>query len=239
MWPRSVHSWPQFQYSSFPILSWPLGEGQVRHLERCTEGQVLILKSAYPRKGHIYKINYVGISYQNLFAIYFGFFSHYEVNRYLIPLSPLLFLRLEELQTFLLYKNKLTYLPYALLNLKKLTLLVVSGDHLVEFPTALCDSSTPLKWVDSPIETFTHKVRRTCSLGAHLSQEPDRMVLALRWPEPGSQTFRGLCTGFWSCWPMAWGSKSQRISGQMLLLFEVWKNTRPGLPGCLTLFGFP
>lgn len=57
----------------------------------------------------------------------------------------LLLLRLEELQTFILYKNKLTYLPYALLNLKKLALLVVSGDHLVELPTALCDSSTPLK----------------------------------------------------------------------------------------------
>lgn len=63
--------------------------------------------------------------------------------------------RLEELQTFLLYKNKLTYLPYELLNLKKLTLLVVSGDHLVELPTALCDSSTPLKFVnlmDNPID---------------------------------------------------------------------------------------
>jgi hypothetical protein len=69
-------------------------------------------------------------------------------------LSSLL-LRLEELQSFLLYKNRLTYLPYALLNLKKLTLLVVSGDHLVEIPTALCDSSTPLKWVDQrpPSET--------------------------------------------------------------------------------------
>lgn len=65
--------------------------------------------------------------------------------------------RLEELQTFLLYKNKLTYLPYALLNLKKLTLLVVSGDHLVEIPTALCDSSTPLKFVnlmDNPIDNI-------------------------------------------------------------------------------------
>ncbi|ELK10163.1 Lactotransferrin [Pteropus alecto] len=63
--------------------------------------------------------------------------------------------RLEELQTFLLYKNKLTYLPYELLNLKKLSLLVVSGDRLVELPTALCDSSTPLKFVslmDNPIE---------------------------------------------------------------------------------------
>lgn len=63
--------------------------------------------------------------------------------------------RLEELQSFLLYKNKLTYLPYALLNLKKLALIVVSGDHLVEVPTALCDSSTPLKYVslmDNPIE---------------------------------------------------------------------------------------
>nr|XP_023403552.1 leucine-rich repeat-containing protein 2 [Loxodonta africana] len=63
--------------------------------------------------------------------------------------------RLEELQTFLLYKNKLTYLPYALLNLKKLTLIVVSGDHLVEVPTALCDASTPVKFVslmDNPID---------------------------------------------------------------------------------------
>ncbi|KAF5921700.1 hypothetical protein HPG69_012871 [Diceros bicornis minor] len=62
--------------------------------------------------------------------------------------------RLEELQTFLLYKNKLTYLPYVLLNLKKLTLLVVSGDHLVELPTALCESTT-LKFVslkDNPID---------------------------------------------------------------------------------------
>jgi hypothetical protein len=57
----------------------------------------------------------------------------------------LLLCRLEELQGFLLYKNKLTYLPQAMLNLKKLTLLVVSGDHLVEVPTALCDASTPLK----------------------------------------------------------------------------------------------
>ncbi|XP_076985662.1 leucine-rich repeat-containing protein 2 [Tamandua tetradactyla] len=63
--------------------------------------------------------------------------------------------RLEELQAFLLYKNKLTYLPYTLLNLKKLTLIVVSGDHLVEVPTALCDSSTPVKFVslkDNPID---------------------------------------------------------------------------------------
>lgn len=57
-------------------------------------------------------------------------------------LDPFPLPRLEELQSFLLYKNKLTYLPYALLNLKKLALLVVSGDHLVEIPTALCDSST-------------------------------------------------------------------------------------------------
>ncbi|EDL77044.1 rCG26051 [Rattus norvegicus] len=63
--------------------------------------------------------------------------------------------RLEELQGFLLYKNKLTYLPQAMLNLKKLTLLVVSGDDLVELPTALCDASTPLKFVsllDNPID---------------------------------------------------------------------------------------
>ncbi|XP_044517270.1 leucine-rich repeat-containing protein 2 [Gracilinanus agilis] len=62
--------------------------------------------------------------------------------------------RLEELQTFLLHKNKLTYLPQALLNLTKLTLLVVSGEGLVEIPTAICDSSTHLKFVslmDNPI----------------------------------------------------------------------------------------
>lgn len=59
--------------------------------------------------------------------------------------EPSLLHRLEELQGFLLYKNKLTYLPQAMLNLKKLTLLVVSGDDLVELPTALCDASTPLK----------------------------------------------------------------------------------------------
>lgn len=54
-----------------------------------------------------------------------------------------------------MYKNKLTYLSPTLLNLKKLTLLVVSGDHLVELPTTLCDSSTPLKFVslmDNPID---------------------------------------------------------------------------------------
>ncbi|XP_004368518.1 leucine-rich repeat-containing protein 2 [Trichechus manatus latirostris] len=63
--------------------------------------------------------------------------------------------RLEELETLLLYKNKLTYLPYTLLNLKKLILIVVSGDHLVEVPTALCDASTPVKYVslmDNPID---------------------------------------------------------------------------------------
>lgn len=66
------------------------------------------------------------------------------VHRGVCPESWLLH-RLEELQSFLLYKNKLTYLPQAMLNLRKLTLLVVSGDHLVELPTALCDASTPLK----------------------------------------------------------------------------------------------
>lgn len=66
-------------------------------------------------------------------------------TRVLVFQAPFRLLRLEELQTFLLYKNKLTYLPYELLNLKKLSLLVVSGDRLVELPTALCDSSTPLK----------------------------------------------------------------------------------------------
>ncbi|XP_004704053.1 leucine-rich repeat-containing protein 2 [Echinops telfairi] len=63
--------------------------------------------------------------------------------------------RLEELQALLLYKNKLTYLPDVLLNLKKLSLLVVSGDCLVQLPTALCDASTPLKFVslmDNPID---------------------------------------------------------------------------------------
>ncbi|XP_053455878.1 leucine-rich repeat-containing protein 2 [Nycticebus coucang] len=63
--------------------------------------------------------------------------------------------RLEELQSFLLHKNKLTYLPYSMLNLKKLSLLVVSGNHLVEVPTALCDSSTPLRFVslmDNPTQ---------------------------------------------------------------------------------------
>ncbi|KAM6160712.1 leucine-rich repeat-containing protein 2 [Erethizon dorsatum] len=68
--------------------------------------------------------------------------------------------RLEELQSFLLYKNELTYLPYALLNLKKLSLLVVSGDCLVEFPSALCDGSLPLKFVslmDNPIAKPGHE----------------------------------------------------------------------------------
>ncbi|XP_007949936.1 leucine-rich repeat-containing protein 2 [Orycteropus afer afer] len=79
--------------------------------------------------------------------------------------------RLEELQTFLLYKNKLTYLPYCLLNLKKLTLIAVSGDHLVELPTALCDASTPVKFVslmDNPIDN------NQCQDGEEMESEQDR-----------------------------------------------------------------
>ncbi|NXD46631.1 LRRC2 protein, partial [Copsychus sechellarum] len=62
-----------------------------------------------------------------------------------------------ELQTLLLQKNKLTYLPRALVNMPKLSLLVVSGDDLVEIPTAICESTTGLKFVnlkDSPVETI-------------------------------------------------------------------------------------
>ncbi|KAF4804973.1 hypothetical protein TURU_002935 [Turdus rufiventris] len=65
--------------------------------------------------------------------------------------------RLDELQTLLLQKNKLTYLPRALVNMPKLSLLVVSGDDLVEIPTAICESTTGLKFVslkDSPVETI-------------------------------------------------------------------------------------
>uniref|UniRef100_A0A663MUK6 Leucine rich repeat containing 2 n=1 Tax=Athene cunicularia TaxID=194338 RepID=A0A663MUK6_ATHCN len=62
-----------------------------------------------------------------------------------------------QLQTLLLQKNKLTYLPRALVNMPKLSLLVVSGDDLVEIPTAICESTTGLKFVslkDSPVETI-------------------------------------------------------------------------------------
>lgn len=63
--------------------------------------------------------------------------------------------RLEELQNFLLYRNKLIPLPYEFSNLKKLTSLVVSRNHFMELLTGLCDSSTPLKFVnliDNPID---------------------------------------------------------------------------------------
>ncbi|GAB0204720.1 leucine-rich repeat-containing protein 2 [Grus japonensis] len=65
--------------------------------------------------------------------------------------------RLDQLETLLLQKNKLTYLPRALVNMPKLTLLVVSGDDLVEIPTAVCESTTGLKFIslkDSPVETI-------------------------------------------------------------------------------------
>ncbi|XP_010294950.1 PREDICTED: leucine-rich repeat-containing protein 2-like [Phaethon lepturus] len=65
--------------------------------------------------------------------------------------------RLDQLQTLLLQKNKLTYLPRALVNMPKLALLVVSGDDLVEMPTAVCESTTGLKFIslkDSPVETI-------------------------------------------------------------------------------------
>ncbi|KFV77509.1 Leucine-rich repeat-containing protein 2 [Struthio camelus australis] len=65
--------------------------------------------------------------------------------------------RLDQLQTLLLQKNKLTYLPRALVNMPKLSLLVVSGDDLVEIPTAVCESTTGLKFIslkDSPVETI-------------------------------------------------------------------------------------
>ncbi|XP_009071448.1 PREDICTED: leucine-rich repeat-containing protein 2-like, partial [Acanthisitta chloris] len=65
--------------------------------------------------------------------------------------------RLDQLETLLLQKNKLTYLPRALVNMPKLSLLVVSGDDLVEIPTAVCESTTGLKFVslkDSPVETI-------------------------------------------------------------------------------------
>ncbi|XP_054842897.1 leucine-rich repeat-containing protein 2 [Eublepharis macularius] len=64
--------------------------------------------------------------------------------------------RLEELQTLLLQKNKLIYLPQSLVNLPKLSLLVVSGDDLVQMPTAICESTTGLKFIslkDNPLET--------------------------------------------------------------------------------------
>ncbi|XP_054253947.1 leucine-rich repeat-containing protein 2 [Indicator indicator] len=65
--------------------------------------------------------------------------------------------RLDQLQTLLLQKNKLTYLPRALVNMPKLSLLVVSGDDLVEIPTAICESTTGLKFIslkDSPVESI-------------------------------------------------------------------------------------
>ncbi|KAM8792447.1 leucine-rich repeat-containing protein 2 [Eudromia elegans] len=65
--------------------------------------------------------------------------------------------RLDQLETLLIQKNKLTYLPRALVNMPKLSLLVVSGDDLVEIPTAICESTTGLKFVslkDSPVETI-------------------------------------------------------------------------------------
>ncbi|XP_027526827.1 leucine-rich repeat-containing protein 2 [Neopelma chrysocephalum] len=65
--------------------------------------------------------------------------------------------RLDQLETLLLQKNKLTYLPRALVNMPKLRLLVVSGDDLVEVPTAICESTTGLKFVslkNSPVETI-------------------------------------------------------------------------------------
>ncbi|XP_010159304.1 PREDICTED: leucine-rich repeat-containing protein 2 [Eurypyga helias] len=65
--------------------------------------------------------------------------------------------RLDQLETLLLQKNKLTYLPRALVNMPKLSLLVVSGDDLVEIPTAVCESTTGLKFIslkDSPVETI-------------------------------------------------------------------------------------
>ncbi|KAM6037072.1 leucine-rich repeat-containing protein 2 isoform 1-T2 [Theristicus caerulescens] len=68
--------------------------------------------------------------------------------------------RLDQLQTLLLQKNKLTYLPRALVNMPKLSLLVVSGDDLVEIPTAICESTTGLKFIslkDSPVETIVCK----------------------------------------------------------------------------------
>ncbi|KAM6302360.1 leucine-rich repeat-containing protein 2 [Podargus strigoides] len=65
--------------------------------------------------------------------------------------------RLDQLQTLLLQKNKLSYLPRALVNMPKLSLLVVSGDDLVEIPTAVCESTTGLKFIslrDNPVETI-------------------------------------------------------------------------------------
>ncbi|NXK42628.1 LRRC2 protein, partial [Piprites chloris] len=65
--------------------------------------------------------------------------------------------RLDQLQTLLLQKNKLTYLPRALVNMPKLSLLVVSGDDLVEVPTAICESTTGLKFIslkNGPAETI-------------------------------------------------------------------------------------
>lgn len=67
-----------------------------------------------------------------------------EIKYFKLSLS-FTFYRLDQLETLLLQKNKLTYLPRALVNMPKLTLLVVSGDDLVEIPTAVCESTTGLK----------------------------------------------------------------------------------------------
>ncbi|XP_006018505.1 leucine-rich repeat-containing protein 2 [Alligator sinensis] len=68
--------------------------------------------------------------------------------------------RLDQLQTLLLHRNRLTYLPHALINMKKLSMLVVSGEGLVEMPTAICESTTGLKFIslkDNRYETIPYQ----------------------------------------------------------------------------------
>ncbi|CAH2294324.1 leucine-rich repeat-containing 2 [Pelobates cultripes] len=62
--------------------------------------------------------------------------------------------RLDQLQNFLLQKNEITYLPLELTNISNLRLLVVSGDRLVEIPSAIMENPL-LKYVkilDNPID---------------------------------------------------------------------------------------
>ncbi|XP_077376709.1 leucine-rich repeat-containing protein 2 isoform X2 [Festucalex cinctus] len=74
------------------------------------------------------------------------------------------FVRLTELETLFVHKNRLSYLPHCLTNIATLKMVVVSGDHLVCVPTRLC-SNPSIKFIrlydSSAKETMTDVPRTT------------------------------------------------------------------------------
>ncbi|MGH0166380.1 UNVERIFIED_CONTAM: hypothetical protein FKN15_050738 [Acipenser sinensis] len=78
--------------------------------------------------------------------------------------------RLEEVQSLFLQKNPMTYLPLALCNLTKLSMIVVSGERMVKMPTAIC-SSPSIKFIKLFDKHCEDEKKQTESMKDHGSEK--------------------------------------------------------------------